>query len=116
MAEGRIRRRPWKEPMGQRQAAGALAALIAAAVLSLASSPRSSTETTQAPTAEDPALRAAGDIAACNSNGDKETAAILDAEPGRIASLGDHAYESGSAQEFADCYEPSWGRHKDRTR
>lgn len=30
--------------------------------------------------------------------------------------LGDNAYQSGAIEEFADCYEPSWGRHKARTR
>ena len=28
---------------------------------------------------------------------------------------GDNAYEIGSAQEFANCYDPTWGRFKDRT-
>jgi 3',5'-cyclic AMP phosphodiesterase CpdA len=30
--------------------------------------------------------------------------------------LGDHAYERGTAEEFRDCYGPRWGRFKDRTR
>lgn len=29
---------------------------------------------------------------------------------------GDNAYPHGSAGEFANCYEPTWGRHKHRTR
>ena len=29
---------------------------------------------------------------------------------------GDNAYEEGTATNFANCYEPSWGRHKARTR
>jgi hypothetical protein len=62
-------------------------------------------------------LLAAGDIAACNSTGDEATAAILDARPNAvIATLGDNVYDSGTASEFANCYDPSWGRHKDRTR
>ena len=28
---------------------------------------------------------------------------------------GDNVYEDGTAEEYADCYGPSWGRHKDRT-
>jgi chitodextrinase len=66
-------------------------------------------------TAEDPVLLAAGDIAVCGSSGDDETAAILDAEAGTIAALGDLAYEDGTAEQFATCYDPSWGRHRDRT-
>ena len=29
---------------------------------------------------------------------------------------GDNVYESGTASQFANCYKPSWGRHKGRTR
>ena len=29
---------------------------------------------------------------------------------------GDNAYFSGTAQQFHDCYDPSWGRHRARTR
>ena len=35
--------------------------------------------------------------------------------PGGVT-LGDNVYEDGSARQFADCYGPTWGRHKDRTR
>jgi len=65
---------------------------------------------------EPPVLLAAGDIAGCSSPGDEATAALLDARPGVIAVLGDTAYPDGSAADFASCYEPSWGRHKARTR
>ena len=30
--------------------------------------------------------------------------------------LGDTAYQNGTPDEFARCYEPTWGRHKARTR
>jgi hypothetical protein len=60
-------------------------------------------------------LLAAGDIADCNENGDELTANILDAQAGTIATLGDNVYNSGTARQFAECYDPSWGRHKDRT-
>jgi 3',5'-cyclic AMP phosphodiesterase CpdA len=70
-----------------------------------------------APEAMAPAvLLAAGDIAACDSTGDEATATLLDSLPGTIATLGDNVYNSGTATEFAQCYEPSWGRHKGRTR
>lgn len=62
-------------------------------------------------------LLAAGDIASCGSSGDEATAALLDARPNAmIATLGDNVYENGTAAEFRDCYDPTWGRHKGRTR
>jgi acid phosphatase type 7 len=62
-----------------------------------------------------PVLLAAGDVASCKSKGDEETAAIIDSQPGFVAMLGDAAYPEGSADAFARCYDPSWGRFKDRT-
>jgi len=61
-------------------------------------------------------LVGAGDIARCTSSSDEATVAILDSVPGTVFTLGDNAYPNGSAADFADCYEPSWGRHKARTR
>jgi hypothetical protein len=61
-------------------------------------------------------LLAAGDIADCDSDGDEATAALLEGLAGTVATLGDTVYEAGTASEFAQCYDPSWGRHKSRTR
>jgi len=61
-------------------------------------------------------LVGAGDIAACGSNGDEATAALLDNIPGTVFTAGDNAYPDGTAADFTDCYGPSWGRHKGRTR
>lgn len=61
-------------------------------------------------------INLAGDIADCGSPGDEATAALLDNLPGIIATLGDNAYPDGTAADYANCYEPSWGRHKARTR
>ena len=33
-----------------------------------------------------------------------------------MATLGDTVYQAGTAEEFAACYDPTWGRHKARTR
>ncbi len=44
------------------------------------------------------------------------TAALLDSAPGVVFTLGDNAYPNGAAQDFANCYAPTWGRHKSRTR
>jgi len=70
---------------------------------------------------EDPVLLAAGDIASCSSGGDEATAALLagvlaGGVSGEVVTLGDNAYESGTAAEFANCYDPSWGQQKARTR
>jgi acid phosphatase type 7 len=77
------------------------------------------------PAPNDPVLAGAGDIASCASDGDEKTAQLLD---GVVASglangietvvftAGDNAYEHGTIEEFEQCYGPSWGRHKERTR
>ncbi len=61
-------------------------------------------------------LVGAGDIAHCRKDGDEATAAILDTIPGTVFTTGDNAYPDGTAADFANCYHPSWGRHRDRTR
>lgn len=59
----------------------------------------------------------AGDIALCTTDGDHEaTARLLDAIGGTVFALGDNAYMSGTAQEYNDCYDRTWGRHRHRTR
>jgi hypothetical protein len=61
-------------------------------------------------------LIGAGDIASCSSTGDEATAALLNGIAGTVITLGDNVYESGTASEFTNCYDPSWGRNKARTR
>jgi hypothetical protein len=61
-------------------------------------------------------LLAAGDIADCGVHGDEATAKLVEDEDGVVAALGDNAYESGTREEYAQCYGPSWGRFKSRTR
>jgi uncharacterized protein YjdB len=58
----------------------------------------------------------AGDIANCSTITDEATAQLLDAIAGTVWTAGDNVYTSGTATEFATCYEPTWGRHKARTR
>jgi hypothetical protein len=67
-------------------------------------------------TQTDPVFVGAGDIASCASSGDEATASLLDGIPGTVYTLGDNAYNSGTDDEFANCYNSSWGRHKARTR
>jgi Calcineurin-like phosphoesterase len=62
----------------------------------------------------DPVVLAAGDIANCESEGDEQTADLLADNPGSILLLGDIAYPDGSAEDFEDCFDPSWGTHKAR--
>ena len=65
----------------------------------------------------DPVLVGAGDIADCTQLvGAAKTAVLLDGVSGTVFTLGDNAYASGTPQQFADCYAPTWGRHKARTR
>jgi hypothetical protein len=61
-------------------------------------------------------LIAAGDIADCSSVGDSATAALVGATGGTVVTLGDNVYGEGTARQFANCYGPTWGRFKDRTR
>ena len=62
-------------------------------------------------------LVGAGDIADCSDlTGAEGTAALLGRIPGTIFAAGDLAYPDGSAEQFAKCYGPTWGRYKDRTR
>jgi hypothetical protein len=61
-------------------------------------------------------LVGAGDIAVCGAGGSMATGRLLDGLPGTVFVAGDIAYPDGTAEQFQDCYEPAWGRHKDRTR
>lgn len=61
-------------------------------------------------------LVGAGDIAGCESTADSETADLLDDIGGLVFTLGDNAYPAGTFEQFAACYDPTWGRHKARTR
>ena len=69
-------------------------------------------------TTNDPVIIGSGDIAGCgSSDGDAETAAVLAANPDALVyALGDLAYPNGQPSEYRDCYHPTWGAHKARTR
>jgi hypothetical protein len=67
--------------------------------------------------AADPVLVGAGDIASCDDlAGAEATAKLIDKIPGTVFAAGDLAYPDGSDENFAKCYDPTWGRFKDRTR
>jgi hypothetical protein len=61
-------------------------------------------------------LVGAGDIADCGTSGDEATANLLDNIAGTVFTAGDNAYNDGSATNYSQCYAPTWGRHKARTR
>jgi len=57
----------------------------------------------------------AGDIGWCGLDGAAATGRLLDGIAGTVFTAGDNAYFNATAQEFAQCYDPFWGRHKPRT-
>ena len=61
-------------------------------------------------------LVGAGDIAVCGSSATQATASLLDNIEGTVSTAGDNVYDNGTFDEFMRCYEPTWGRHKSRTR
>jgi len=61
-------------------------------------------------------LVGAGDIASCEAlEGAEATAKLIDGIPGEVFAAGDLAYESGTVEEFNNCYDKTWGRFKNRT-
>lgn len=70
---------------------------------------------TTPPAGAAPVLVGAADIADCDGDGDELTGFLLDGIEGTVFTAGDNV-QSGSIDEFIDCYEPGWGRHAWRTR
>jgi hypothetical protein len=58
----------------------------------------------------------AGDISDCGNDNDEATAKLLDGIAGTVYTTGDNAYSDGTLTEYQQCYDPTWGRHKARTR
>jgi len=67
-------------------------------------------------TSGDAILVGAGDISRCDNNNDELTARLLDTISGTVFTAGDNAYSSGTYTEYINCYDPTWGRHKARTK
>jgi acid phosphatase type 7 len=61
-------------------------------------------------------LVGAGDIARCKFAADRATARLLREIPGTVFTLGDNAYPDGTAEDFRECYDPTWGKYKRRTK
>ncbi len=68
------------------------------------------------PPGGDAVLVGAGDIGWCDQTVQAATGALLDEIPGTVFTAGDNACPTGSADEFRNCYDPFWGRHRARTR
>lgn len=69
------------------------------------------------PPAQTFTLVGAGDVATCKYlENARATAKLIERIPGTVFVAGDLAYEKGTAAEFKNCYHPSWGQFKDRTR
>jgi acid phosphatase type 7 len=86
--------------------------------------PSSSSSRTPTPAPTPALFVGARDISTCANDHDAATAAVLDQifppgaplSAGVVATFGDNAYDIGSPAEYANCYDPTWGRHKARTR
>jgi acid phosphatase type 7 len=61
-------------------------------------------------------LVGAGDIGRCDDRSDSKTARLVGKIPGTVFTLGDSAYPDGTREQFRDCYDPTWGKYKKRTR
>jgi hypothetical protein len=93
------------------------ASVIFAAVVTAGAACASDLRLPSAPGSNDIAvLVGAGDIAVCGAGGSMATGRLLDGQQGTVFVAGDIAYPDGTAEQFQQCYEPAWGRHKDRTR
>jgi acid phosphatase type 7 len=61
-------------------------------------------------------LVGAGDIAGCDFKADRKAARLLGKIPGTVFTLGDNVYPDGTREQFRDCYDPTWGKYKKRSR
>jgi hypothetical protein len=61
-------------------------------------------------------LVGAGDIGRCDDRSDRKTARLVGKIGGTVFTLGDHAYHDGTRQQFRECYDPTWGKYRKRTR
>jgi hypothetical protein len=64
--------------------------------------------------APDEVFVGAGDIARCGVGDAESTARLLDRIPGTVFTLGDNVQDIGAPEEYARCFEPTWGRHRSR--
>ena len=80
------------------------------------SSPTRTPTASSTPSSGSVVLVGAGDISRCDNNNDEATAKLLDGISGTVFTAGDNVYDSGTTSEYANCYDPTWGRNKARTK
>ena len=69
------------------------------------------------PTGQSATVLAVADIGMCSERAAVErTAALVDRMDGQVLLAGDLAYMRGTFQEFRDCFEPAWGKFRNRWR
>jgi acid phosphatase type 7 len=70
------------------------------------------------PVAPPSVLAGAGDIALCGPDlvNAEATSRLLDAIGGTVFTAGDNTQTAGRPEEFSNCFDPTWGRHKSRIR
>jgi len=67
------------------------------------------------PSAGEVYLVGAGDIGECGLNGAGLTANLLARFPGAtFFTAGDNSYQTGTPQQYLNCFNPTWGRYKER--
>ena len=89
---------------------------VASGSVAPSSPPSSSVGAVSSGASTDAVLVGAGDIADCSLDKGAATATLLEGIVGTVFTAGDNAYPDGTAQQFSDCYDPTWGRQKARTR
>ncbi|HEV2092853.1 MAG TPA: metallophosphoesterase [Rubrobacter sp.] len=87
----------------------ALAVLVACVAAALTAGPGSGRTSTAT-------LVGAGDIAGCAERASSATARLLGNIPGTVYTLGDNVQGQGDSNEFKNCYDPTWGKYKKRTK
>jgi acid phosphatase type 7 len=86
---------------------GGLAALMVALTVGAGEAPGAERSVT---------LVGAGDIADCDLRTDEATAKLVKNIQGTVFTTGDNVYDNGTRREWKECYDPSWGDFKKRTR
>ncbi len=62
-------------------------------------------------------IAGAGDISSCYNTNDSKTAQLLgQIAPSIVFTSGDNVYDSGSSTQYANCYQPTWGQYKSKTK
>jgi acid phosphatase type 7 len=102
--------------MGNRQLIGGVASTRRTATVATVAVLLLAVGCASEPTPSAEVVVAAGDIANCHAEGDEATAELVEGIDGTVLALGDEAYPRGSEANFEECYEPSWGRFKGRTK